>query len=190
MVVGIVIAIIGLAVLAEDLADRFRPRGEHHTAHEMLARARPGARHIGLGRLGRRLARDDRDQFVEARHPGQCRVILCHAVQPRQMREQQAAIEAPARADLLAAIEDDFLDALHRALGQNLLGLLARQQHRRGPALRKGRIAPPLDIGRLRRAPAARRADPNIAEFGEQDEELRAQLGRPAVAAGDGEGCA
>ncbi|MXO66357.1 hypothetical protein [Altericroceibacterium endophyticum] len=82
-------------------------------------------------------------------------------IEPREEGQQQPRIMPPPRGDLLAAMKHRFLHPVERAFGQHRLDMVTRQQQRRIPAARKGRIAPPRAIGGLRRNPHGRAGRPD-----------------------------
>ena len=110
--------------------------------------------------------------IVEARGDGPGGVGFgVMAIEPGEVREEQARIEADAVPHRLAAIEDRLARALQRALGQDLLRRIAREHQRRIPPARKGLIAPLVDIGRLRRNPDPRTGAADMAALREVVEE-------------------
>lgn len=100
------------------------------------------------------------------------------AVQPGEQRQQQPRIEPGARAHRFPAIEDRFGHAVQRPVHQHLFGHVARQHQRRRPPLRKHAIAPPADIGALRRNPRRRAGQPHIAVPGQVMQKPRAPIRR------------
>lgn len=100
------------------------------------------------------------------------------AVQPGEQRQQQPRIEPGARAHRLPAIEDRFGHAVQRPVHQHLFGHVARQHQRRRPPLRKHAIAPPADIGALRRNPRRRAGQPHIAVPSQMMQKPRAPIRR------------
>ena len=72
-------------------------------------------------------------------------------IQPGEVGEEEARIEADAASHHFAAIEDHLPRAVQRAIGQHILCRIAREDQRRIPPARKRFIAPLVNIGRLRR---------------------------------------
>jgi hypothetical protein len=92
-------------------------------------------------------------------------------VEPREVGEQQAAIEPPPPRDLLAVVEHRLLDPVERAIGEHVLDMRPRHQHRRIPRQREIAAGAAVAIDRLRSGgdnPARR---PHTAPQGERFEE-------------------
>jgi len=140
-----------------------------------------------LGGIG--LAAEQRfEKFVEAPGGGAAaRGLGIMRIEPGEVREQQAAVEAHAAADRLAPVKDRLAGAVQRAVGEHLLGGIAREHQRRLPPLRQRRIAPLVDIGRLRRQPDRSAGEPDIAVRGEVVEELDLARGGEGGGAGGDE---
>lgn len=105
-----------------------------------------------FGNIGGRRADEGGEKLVEP--PGAARggaIGGAAPVEPGEMGEQQPAVVAPPPGDLLAMIEHRLLDPVERALGQHLLGMIARQHQRRVPPRGEMGRTPPADIDRLRR---------------------------------------
>ncbi len=131
-----------------------------------------------IGGIG--LAREQRlEEFIEAPGGGAgAPGLLGMLVEPGEMREQQPRIIAHPAADRLATVEDRLARAVHRAVGEHLLGGIARQDQRRLPPLRQRGIAPLVDIGRLRRQPNRGAGQADIAVRGEVMKEPHLPRGR------------
>ncbi len=104
----------------------------------------------------------------------------CARIKPPQMRQQQPRIKPPPLAHRLTPKPDRFGDAVNRAVGQDLLDLLARMDQRRIPQPGKHRITPPLHVNRLCGHPHRLRRNPHIA--------VQAERMEKAPHAGRGEG--
>lgn len=102
-------------------------------------------------------------------------------VEPREVRQQQARIEAPPLAHRLAPEPDRLGGAVERAGGKHLLGRLARMEQRSVPRRGKGRIAATADIGRLRRHPRHLRRRAHLPMAAEVFEKLRDANGSELV---------
>lgn len=131
------------------LVDVIGPGGGEERIVVALARSLPGGL---LGNIGGRGAEQGGEQLVEP--PGAARgdpVGGAAPVEPGEMGEQQPAVVAPPPGDLLAMIEHRLLDPVERALGQHLLGMIARQHQRRIPPRGEPGRTAAADIDRLRR---------------------------------------
>ena len=112
---------------------------------------------------------------------------LLQPVEPRQVGEQQAAVEPPPPRHLLAVIEHRFLHPVDGAVRQRGLRMGPRGEQRRIPQPREHGGSPARPIGRLRRDPRdpARHAD--IAEQLQRLEEFPLRpRGKDGVARGVG----
>ncbi|WP_295526736.1 hypothetical protein [Novosphingobium sp. Chol11] len=137
-------------------------------------------------RRGIGLAAEQRfEKFIEAPAGGAGALgLVAMLVEPGEVREQQAAIEAHAAADRLAPVKDRLAGAVHRAVGEYLFRRIAREHQRRLPPLRQRGIAPLVHIGRLRRQPDLGAGDADIAVRGEVMKELHLPRGREGIGAG------
>lgn len=105
-----------------------------------------------FGNIGGRRADESGEQLVEP--PGAARggaIGGAAPIKPGEVGEQQPAVVAPPPGHLLAMIEHRLLDPVERALGQHLLGMIARQHQRRIPPGGEMGRAAAADIDRLRR---------------------------------------
>lgn len=142
---------------------------------------------VALGETVRyRCARDQRHQLVEAAGVPPRILAGGQRIEPGDMGEQQPAVEAAARADQLAAVEDRFLHAVDGTAAEHLPGMIGRQHQRGRPAAREQRVAPPLDIGGLRRNPHRGAGGAHVAIRGKMAEERGLARRAPAVAAQGG----
>ena len=103
------------------------------------------------------------------------RQLLYHPVEPGEVREQEAGVEAAAGARQLAAIPDLLFDAFGGLVGEQSDVVLARPHRRRRPATREQRVAPPEAIGRVARHADVGEGGADIAAGGEAIEEARAK---------------
>jgi hypothetical protein len=133
------------------------------------------------GRIG---AADEREQFVEARGVLEGEVVVGAAVEPGEMREQQARIVAAAGGDRLAMVEHGFLDAVQGAIGEQRLGRVAGEDKRAVPGGGEARIAAAGAIGGLRRDADAGAGEPGIATGGEVIEKADAARGTEGIEPG------
>src|SRR5690606_35478388 len=119
--------------------------------------------------------------------------FLDQLVEPGEMREPQASIEAAPAADQLPAVIDRFLHAFDRAVGEDLLGAGAGPGARQRAAARGTIVAAAHAVrGRGRKADA-QAGGADVALGGEVIEEPCLALGRPAArevrgVSGDGRG--
>lgn len=127
------------------------------------------------------------EQFIEPPGPApRRRIALGPPVQPGKMGEQQAAVIAAAAGDLLAMIEHRLLHPVERAVGQHLLGMIAREDQRRVPPGGKGGRAASAQIDRLGRDADAGGSCADRAAGGERGEEAGLALGGEGVVAQGG----
>ena len=161
--------------------ERGLPRGEERFFAFGL-RGRPLRRGIGIieGHFERGFAREQFGQIlIKARGDGRGGGgLFVVAIQPGEVREEQAAIEADPAADGFAAIEDRLMRAFERALRQNFLCRIAREDQRGIPPARKRGIAPLADIGRLRRNPHHSTGAADMAAGGKVMQEPHLPFGR------------
>src|SRR5690606_35705077 len=132
-------------------------------------------------------------QFVETTEVRARFAFLDQLVEPGEMREQQASIEAAPAADQLAAVIDRFLHALDRAVGEDLLGTGAGPGERQRPAAREKIVAAAQPVRGFGRKADAQAGGADVALGGEVIEEPCLALGRPAARevrglSGDGRG--
>lgn len=124
------------------------------------------------------------EQFIEPRGGGAAaRAIGVVGIEPGDMRQQQAGIEARALAHRLSPVIDRFGDAIQRAVCQHLFHMLAREHQRRLPPLGKGGIAAAVDIGTLRRKPDGGAGGARIAVPGKVAEEGDLAFGSESIGA-------
>ena len=129
----------------------------------------------------RRLAREQRQHFIEASGLLAYVVLLGQPVQPREVGQQQAGIVAPPPPDQLSAKPHRLVHPVDRAGRQHFLGMGAREKQRGGPALRKDRIAPPQEIGGSPAHPHLRTGRAHIAPVGKVVEEGNLARIAPAI---------
>ncbi|WP_138921279.1 hypothetical protein [Novosphingobium pentaromativorans] len=129
----------------------------------------------------RRLAREQRQHFIEASGLLAYVVPLGQPVQPREVGQQQAGIVAPPPPDQLSAKPHRLVHPVDRAGRQHFLGMGAREEQCGGPALRKDRIAPPQEIGGRPAHPHLRTGRAHIAPVGKVVEEGNLARIAPAI---------
>ncbi|RJX69846.1 hypothetical protein D6858_02775 [Tsuneonella suprasediminis] len=101
-------------------------------------------------------------------------------VEPREMRQQQAAVIAAASGHLLPMIEHRLLHAIQRAVGQHLFGMRTGGEQRHIPRPRKFAAGPPRAIGALMADPHPPGSPPRRSAIGQRPEKLRLPLPRKA----------
>jgi hypothetical protein len=188
----------GQAGFAGEIGQRRRTHRLHHV-REVLRRARFGGgerlgqrRRFGLPAEGRGLVTRIEhafDHFLEPVGQRGGGSALGHAIEPGEMGEQQAGIEADAGADFLPAIEHAFDHAVQRAIGQHLRRMIAREDQRGIPPGGKAPIAPPPQVGRLGRDADRGAGPPHLPVIGQRLKEQGAARGREiggALCAGGG----
>ena len=114
-----------------------------------------------------------RDIIVEHRERIRHLLPLGQLVEPCEMREQQAGIEAPPPRHLLPVIIDRLVHPVDRPVGERRRRMVARRHQRRIPGERKAPLRPPRPIGRLRRNRRRPAGEPDIPEQLEMREKLR-----------------
>ncbi|NML93153.1 hypothetical protein [Novosphingobium olei] len=102
-------------------------------------------------------------------------------IEPRDMGEQQAVVVAGARADHLPAKPHRFGHAVDGAIGEDLARMIGGAEQRGLPPGGKACIAPPRDIGALRRRPRRARREPHVAMFGQRQQERPTLFGREGL---------
>jgi hypothetical protein len=119
------------------------------------------------------------EQLVKpARAGGGMRLLRQFAVQPGEVREQQARIVVDLVTGDLAVIGNGHLHSIERASGEHGFGISARVDHGRIPERGEIRILPPLAISGLMTDPNPRRRRAHIALQREVIEEANAPLQR------------
>lgn len=150
---------------------------------EMVGGARGGLSHMrGAAFRQRGFERQPRDLRQRAIERALAPRILtrrrlARPIEPREVGEQQPAVEPTPRRDQFAAEEHRLFHPFERALGQHRLGMCPREAQRRAPPGGKGGIAPPRQVGPRTRHPAARGGDPDIAVPGQLGQEEQLQRG-------------
>ncbi|MBC2663952.1 hypothetical protein H7F51_00310 [Novosphingobium flavum] len=142
---------------------------------------------LGFDRL-RLGARQGGEEFVEALGAA-ARIGAGFAlpVEPGEMGEEQARVEAAADGDLLAVIEHRFLHTFKRALGQDLLGMFAGEDQRGIPGGGEMGRAAAGKVSRLRRYADGSGGRADRAAQRQGLTEPRLPLGREAIVAQSGE---
>jgi hypothetical protein len=123
--------------------------------------------------IPRRVVIDRLSELLPAVERGDLRVEIAHGrlhlwprferIEPPDMRQQQPRIEPRAARDLLAVIKHRLLDAIERAVGQDLLGDRLGGDQRRVPGLLESGRSAPRAIGGLRRDTRGAAGEPDIA---------------------------
>ncbi|WP_225205837.1 hypothetical protein [Novosphingobium huizhouense] len=153
--------------------------GELATGRAPRRLARFGERaHRGIGRGGAGGELADIDVEIGGDRADLRAPLAGHArglgIEPGDVGEQQAIVEAHARGDDLAAMEHLLGRAEQRAVGKHLPRMFGGMEQRGVPAGGEGAVAPPGDIGAGRRRPRRARGEPGIAVLGEREQEQRA----------------